>query len=233
MEKPSSFQQVRNTKSTRIWFMIVLIAVIIGLYMAGIIKKWFAIGLWILLLAAIGIETFNYDLDLGKLWETGNIQESRVSHTKDGIKLMGSCAIPKNGEGDLNCSNFNSQPEAQAKYEQCATEITSYNVWVDTAKVKSLDIYRLDGDKDGIVCESLPGAPIQEEVKVETPVKKTTVSTQKKSTKTSAPTTSTNVKKENKVETSGTFQTTPLLRTGKPYEMTEASDRSTPKALPQ
>lgn len=87
-------EKARNTKSTRIWFMVLLIAVIILLYMMGIIKKGFAIGLGIILLAAIGIETFNYDLDLGKLWETGNIQESRVSHTKDGLKLMGSCALP-------------------------------------------------------------------------------------------------------------------------------------------
>jgi hypothetical protein len=87
-------ETARNTKSTRIWFMVLLLAVIFLLYVTGVIKKGFAIGLGIVLLAAIGIETFNYDLDLGKLWETGNIQESRVTHTKDGLKLMGSCAIP-------------------------------------------------------------------------------------------------------------------------------------------
>jgi hypothetical protein len=136
--------------------MIGLVVLIIILWWMNIIKTGFAIGLGILLLAAIGIETLNYDLDLGKLWETGSIQESRVSHTKDGIKLMGSCAIPTKGEGDLNCANFKTQWEAQAKYEQCANEIISYNAWVDTNKVKSLDIYRLDWDKDGIVCEALP-----------------------------------------------------------------------------
>jgi hypothetical protein len=156
METPKNFEEVRTTKSIRIWFMVFLIAVIVLLYITGVIKKWFAIGLGILLLAAIGIETINYDLDLGKLWETGNIQESRVSHTKDGIKLMGSCAIPKKWEWDLNCSNFTTQTEAQAKYDSCANEIVSYNKWVDSAKIKSLDIYRLDGDKDGKVCESLP-----------------------------------------------------------------------------
>lgn len=107
--------------------MIGLVVLIIILWWMNIIKTGFAIGLGILLLAAIGIETLNYDLDLGKLWETGSIQESRVSHTKDGIKLMGSCAIPTKGEGDLNCANFKTQWEAQAKYEQCANEIISYN----------------------------------------------------------------------------------------------------------
>ena len=121
-----------------------------------IIKTGFAIGFGIILLAAIGIETFNYDLDLGKLWKTGNIQESRVSHTKDGYKLVGSCAIPIKGEGDLNCSHFKTQTEAQSKYSQCASEIITNNIGLDVRKVKSLDIYGLDRDKDGVVCESLP-----------------------------------------------------------------------------
>lgn len=150
-------EKARNTKSTRIWFMVFLIAVIVLLYVLGIIKKWFAIWLGIIILAAIGIETFNYDLDLGKLWETGSVSESRVTHTKDGLKLMGSCALPKKwDEGDLDCKNFKTQTEAQAKYDQCANEIATYNQWVDVAKVRSLDIYGLDKNKNGIVCEALP-----------------------------------------------------------------------------
>ncbi len=151
-----SLETARNTKSTRIWFMVGLGVILFILWWMKIIKTGFAIGLGIVILAAIGIETFDYDLDLGKLWQTGNIQESRVSHTKDGIKLMGSCAIPIKWEWDLNCANFKTQEEAQTKYEQCSNEIASYNNGVDLSKIKSLDIYRLDGDKDGIVCESLP-----------------------------------------------------------------------------
>jgi hypothetical protein len=149
-------ERVRNTKSTRIWFMVLLLAVVVLLYAMGIIKKGFAIGLGILLLAAIGIQTFDYDLDLGTLWDTGSIEQSRVTHTKDGITIRGSCAIPTQGSGDLNCANFSTRAEAQAKYDQCANDIASYNADVDAAKVKSLDIYGLDGDKDGVVCESLP-----------------------------------------------------------------------------
>ncbi len=149
-------QKARNTKSTRLYFIGLIGAIVFVLWYFKILKTGFAVGLGIILLAAFGIETMNYDLDLGKLWETGNIQESRVSHTRDGLKLMGSCALPTKGEGDLNCANFQTQAEAQAKYDQCATEIASYNDGVDVAKVRSLDIYRLDGDKDGMVCESLP-----------------------------------------------------------------------------
>lgn len=149
-------QKARNTKSTRLYFIGLIGAIVFVLWYFKIIKTGFAVGLGIVLLAAFGIETFNYDLDLGKLWETGNIQESRVTHTKDGLKLMGSCALPTKGEGDLNCANFQTQAEAQAKYDQCATEIASYNDGVDVAKVRSLDIYGLDGNNNGIVCESLP-----------------------------------------------------------------------------
>mgnify|MGYP003596771724 CR=1 FL=1 len=215
-------EKARNTKSTRIWFMVLLLAVIFLLYVTGVIKKGFAIGLGIVLLAAIGIETFNYDLDLGKLWETGNIQESRVTHTKDGLKLMGSCALPIKWEGDLNCSNFKTQGEAQAKYDQCASEIASYNQGVDAAKVKSLDIYGLDKNKNGIVCEALPGAP-KESTQTETATPQTQTKT---STKTPT-TTSTSTK------TSGDYSTTPIPRVTEPYVATPASDRSTPKSLPQ
>ena len=70
---------------------------------------------------------------------------------------MGTCALPSKGKtNDLNCSNFTIQAEAQAKYDQCATEISSYNKDIDANKIKSLDIYWLDKNKNGIVCESLP-----------------------------------------------------------------------------
>ncbi len=91
----SELEKARNTKSTRIWFLVFLAVVLFALWWFKIIKTGFAIGLGIIVLSAIGIETFDYDLDLGTLWKTGNIAESRVTHTKDGITLMGSCALPK------------------------------------------------------------------------------------------------------------------------------------------
>ena len=44
---------------------------------------------------------------------------------------------------DLNCSDFATHAEAQACYEYCKSQ--GYG-----------DVFRLDGDKDGIACESLP-----------------------------------------------------------------------------
>jgi len=223
-------EKTQSTKSIRIGFMIGLAVILFILWWLKIIKTGFAIGIGILILAAIGIETFNYDLDLGKLWETGNIAESRVSHTKDGIKLMGVCAIPKKWEWDLNCSNFTTQEEAQAKYEQCATEIASYNEWLDQKKIKSLDIYRLDGDKDGIVCEAL------RKTKIETPTTNTgtetkpTVkrsSTQTTKTSTQAKTTTTPVTPK-----TPTYSEKPLLRTPNPYPISPATIKTNPQVLP-
>lgn len=158
MAEPSVLQKARNTKSTRLWFLVLLVVVVIALYMLGIIKKGFAIGLGILLLAAIGIQTFDYDLDLGTLWETGSIKESRVQHTQDGVVLKGDCVKPagKSAEFDLNCSNFKTQAEAQQKYDYCAAQIAENNSNLDKAKIMSLDVYGLDGNKNGIVCEALP-----------------------------------------------------------------------------
>ncbi len=215
-------EKARNTKSTRLWFMVALVVVLFVLWWTNIIKTWFAIGLGIVLLAAIGIETMNYDLDLGSLWAGKSIAESRVTHTKDGLKLMGSCALPTKGDWDLNCANFQTQPEAQAKYDQCATEIASYNQGVDSAKVKSLDIYGLDGNKNGIVCEALPGAP------KETPVAKE--SSEIPATAWSNSTKNTGTQKT--PSTKNVYPTTPIPRVTEPYPVTTATVKTNPKTLP-
>ena len=70
---------------------------------------------------------------------------------KDGLKILGSDCITNN----LNCSNFKTQEGAQAKYDMCAIKIAADN-GVDGARVKSVDVFGLDKNKNGIVCESLP-----------------------------------------------------------------------------
>lgn len=137
---------------------------------------------------------------------------------------MGSCAIPTKGEGDLNCSNFSSQPEAQAKYDQCANEIASYNDGIDMSKIKSLDIYRLDGDKDGTVCEALPGAPKkidESDEKIEEASTETKKTTPTKASPTKKTESSTN-----------TYSKTPILNSSDPYPISEATVKTNPKVLP-
>lgn len=227
-------QKARNTKSTRIWFMVLLLAVIFLLYITGIIKKWFAIGLGIVILAAIGIETFNYDLDLGKLWETGDIQASRVQHTKDGLKIMGACVKPVgNDTNELDCNNFTTQAEAQAKYDQCADEIASYNDGVDAKKVKSLDLYGLDRDKDGVVCEALSTTSAQEEpsdIEASWSTEEASRAAPTTSKKPSAPKPA--AKKTEPKPSAPVYSRTPVLNSDKPFPITEATVRTNPKVLP-
>ena len=153
----AAYQKARNTKSTRLWFLVLLAVIVFVLRWMKIIKTGFAIGLGLIVLAALGVQAMDYDLDLQTLRNTGNIQESRVQHTKDGIKLMGSCVkAAGKSTADLNCANFKTQPEAQAKYDECANQIASYNAGKTAAEIKNLDIYGLDGNNNGIVCEALP-----------------------------------------------------------------------------
>lgn len=147
--------KLRNSKKHRIGTIIVLI--IILAIIAFIFEKvrWFMIGLIILMLSALGMEVYDYDLDLWKLWETGSISESRVETLKDSdgnsVRLItGNC---NRADFDLNCDAFSTQGEAQAKYNECAQEVGANNPWID---MKKLDIYGLDGDNDGVVCEALP-----------------------------------------------------------------------------
>lgn len=147
------FQEIRKQKKYRIAFLVGILVVltIIAYFFEKV--RWLMIGFMILILWAIGMEVYDYDLDLGKLWETGSLSESRVESVKDGdgntVRLVGECV-----KADVNCEHFQTQADAQATYAKCAREIEKNNVGVENAL--KLDIYGLDRDKDGIVCEHLP-----------------------------------------------------------------------------
>lgn len=149
-KKPGLLYKARRSKNTRLIVMVVLLAILAVMWFAFEKMRMFILGLIIVLLAAVGVELFDYDLDLGRLWDTGSLQESRVQ-TKNGVKMIGECIAD-----DLNCDNFKTQGEAQALYDKCAEEIKAYNSDLEGKDVKSLDVYGLDRDKDGIVCEALP-----------------------------------------------------------------------------
>lgn len=143
----------RKSKKCRIWIiwaLMLIVLLLIFFWKKGTIFLW---TVFVLLAVAIWLEWFNYDIDLQKFWETWwNYQESRVeSITKDGntVRLIWECV-----KADVNCDNFKTQADAQAMYEKCATEIAKNNKNIENPL--KLDIYGLDRDKDGIVCEALP-----------------------------------------------------------------------------
>ena len=141
----------RNSKNCRLMILWALILIVLLLLIFWWKAKGMLIALLIILFVALGLQVADYDLDLGKLWETGgNIEESRVMQ-KDGLKVFWSQCITNN----LNCDNFQTQSEAQAKYDTCADQIMKDN-GASKEKVRSVDVFGLDKDKDGIVCEALP-----------------------------------------------------------------------------
>lgn len=106
------------------------------------------IGVLVLLLGAFGLEASNNDFDLGSLLSGNSVQESKVARDSDGNvmydregNIVTDATLGK-GADEYNCEDFMTQPQAQTFF----TKIGGTN----------RDLNRLDGDKDGEACESLP-----------------------------------------------------------------------------
>lgn len=139
-------QKIRGSKNVRLVVLLVIIAIAAGMWWYGDrtdnkILKTGAIVVGGIAGLATGLEVADKDFDLKKLWETGSLKESLMKRDVDGnlINIGMICDAQSEGYYNYNCSDFETQPEAQQVYEQCDT-----------------DINRLDGDGDGIVCEALP-----------------------------------------------------------------------------
>lgn len=101
-------------------------------------KKKILLGVIVILLGALGLELSKTDFDLGTLVETGSLSESKVMRDKEGN------VVTEGGkfEDEYNCDDFSTQSEAQNFYEKAGGVTKDFN--------------RLDGNKDGSACESLP-----------------------------------------------------------------------------
>ncbi len=148
VKSPSKFQQLRSNHKFRLWViggMFVIVAILFVFWTKA--RVFLAIAL-IALGAAFGLEASKSDYDLGTLMKTKSFQESKVSRD-----TLGNILYDKTGEittdlskgkkaDDYNCSDFSTQPEAQSFYLRVGG--------------KGNDVNRLDGNKDGEACESLP-----------------------------------------------------------------------------
>lgn len=132
----SALRRSRNVRLIVIASLIV-IAAILAYFFQKI--RLIMIGVIVLLLTAFGMEVSQTDFDLGKMWKTGSISESRIQRTENGDLVLGSMC----GDAVYNCDDFRTQEEAQEVFEYCKFD-------------SSNDPHRLDGDKDGVACESLP-----------------------------------------------------------------------------
>lgn len=141
-----TFQKARGNKNTRLVVLLIIIAIAAGMWYYGnktdnkTLKTGAAVVGGVAGLAT-GLEVADTDFDLKTLWETGSLKESLLERDTDGnlLNTQRICDAQSEGYYDYNCDDFATQGEAQKVYEQCGT-----------------DVSRLDGDKDGIVCESLP-----------------------------------------------------------------------------
>lgn len=131
----------RNSKRVRLGVLVALIVI------AGLVAFFFEkarlwmFGLIALLMVGVGMEATNTDYDLGKMMETKSISQSKVLRDKSGNVVPAGTAGAKYTD-EYNCDDFDTQPEAQ-------------QFFVNAGGVKG-DTNRLDGNKDGDACESLP-----------------------------------------------------------------------------
>ena len=150
VEETSSPKQsnLRYNHKFRLWFIFALLILVAILFIFFQKLRVVLVIAFIALLAAFGLEASKNDFDLKKLWETKSLQESKVSRDESGNVLFDKLGniVTDSTQGkkadEYNCDDFSTQPQAQAFFDKVGGA--------------GNDINRLDGDKDGEACESLP-----------------------------------------------------------------------------
>ena len=150
-EKKKDTAPLRGNKKFRLGIIIVLMVVVGVLFFVWEKARIFLAVLFLTLLAAFGLEVTENDWDLGKLMETGSFQQSKVARDTSGNVLFDregnivTSATEGKAADKYNCSDFQTQGEAQTFFERVGG--------------RGNDVHGLDGDKDGVACESLPKNP--------------------------------------------------------------------------
>lgn len=115
----------------------------------------------VLLLGALGLEVGNKDLDLGSILDGNSVSDSEIVRDESGnlatdqkgdlitriLRDKSGNEVPTGTAGakytdEYNCDDFSTQSEAQSFFEKAGGVRTDTN--------------RLDGDKNGVACQSLP-----------------------------------------------------------------------------
>jgi hypothetical protein len=146
-KKENAFQKARKTKSTRLWLIggLILIVLVLWYFAKATWVKILLGSIAVMLFGAGAMEVSNKDYDVGTLLKTGSFRASEIARDENGNLLTTSIdEFCSQKDIDYNCSDFKTQSEAQKVYKQCQN------------KGQSMDRFRLDGDKDGEVCEALP-----------------------------------------------------------------------------
>ena len=134
-----------TSHKARLWIIggLLAAAVVLFFFVKGTAAK-VILGIVIAtLLGAFGLEASKSDYDLGTLAKTGSFAAAKIQRDEKG-NLTNVDAFCNAKDADYNCADFKTQPEAQSVYDRCKT------------LGKNMDVYHLDGNHNGIVCESLP-----------------------------------------------------------------------------
>ena len=134
-----------QSKKARLWTIGALIVIcILGIIFSKATWAKVLFGSLIALLLGAGyMESKDTDYDMKKLVQTGSFEKARLKRDEKGV-LTNIEEFCDAKELDYNCKDFKTQSEAQMVYDRCKT------------KGKNMDVYGLDRDKDGKVCEALP-----------------------------------------------------------------------------
>lgn len=76
------FQKARYNRTVRTVVLVALLAILLVMYFVWGKMKGLILGLIIVVTLALGIHIADYDLDLGTLFKTGSIEQSRVETKK-------------------------------------------------------------------------------------------------------------------------------------------------------
>ena len=144
----SKTKKLRGNHKFRLILILILMAIVAVLFFVWEKARIALVVAFITLTAALGLEISQNDWDLGQLWQTGSFQESKVQRDESGNVLYDAFgnvttdgSVGKSAD-KYNCSDFETQEQAQTFFEKLGGT--------------SNDVNRLDGDKDGEACESLP-----------------------------------------------------------------------------
>lgn len=135
--------EMRSNKKVRMWTIAGLLALVAILFFF-VKSTWAKVVLGAvagILVVALGLEAKNTDYDLGKAIETGSMSAAKIQRDEKG-NLINVDAFCNAEKLDYNCSDFVTQGEAQQVYDRCK------------GLGKNMDIYGLDGNSNGLVCES-------------------------------------------------------------------------------
>jgi hypothetical protein len=139
------FKKIRNSKTARFWIIggLLVLCAVLFLFIKGTTAKVLLGLVMAILIGALSMEATDIDYDLQQLIETKSFADSKIKRDENGdlINVDSFCASE---QMDYNCTDFKTQKEAMDVYNRCSDLGTD------------MDVFGLDGDDDGLVCESLP-----------------------------------------------------------------------------